>query len=166
MVHEAFKIFRKICLHFKNQAEDGLGGAVGKAQKTEVPKPDVASKESDQNTGVGELVEAESGFAVGSAPQDARPDGYTVGQIAPKPIQKAVKERRFHTEEKALDYFKTSSEGKELNEEYEKLREQMKEKKAAVREISQRVNKCKYKIDELSLKLEKSRRQRNIPTCE
>jgi len=157
MVHEAFKIFRKLCLHFKNQAEDGIVGVVGKAQKTEEPKSDVVSKESDQNTGVGELVEAESGFAVGTAPQDARPVGFTTGQVAPKPIEKVQKERRFHTEENALDFFKTSPEGKELNAEYEKLREQMKKKKADVREISQQVNKCKYKIDDLSLKLEKSK---------
>lgn len=157
MVHEAFKIFRKLCLHFKNEAEDGLAGVVGKAQKTEEPKPDVTSTESDQNTGVGDLVESGSGFAVGHAPQDARPDGYTVGKVAPKPVEKVEKEKRFHTEEKALDFFKNSSEGKKLNAEYEKMREQMKEKKAAVREISQRVNKCKYKIDELSVKLEQSK---------
>jgi len=154
MVHEAFKIFRKLCLHFKNEAEDVRGGVQRNAQEMQKPKADETSMESEQNLEVGDLVEEESGFAVGTAPQDARPDGYTSGRVTAKPVEKVEKKGRFQSEEKALEFFKTSVNGKELNAEYEILKQKMKVKKAQVRAISQEVNKCKYKIDELSMKLE------------
>lgn len=163
-VYETYKIFRKLCLHYKHEAETGTGQ---KKERTKTPEEAGSSEKlqtKEESGGVGDIDHG-SGFTVGSFPADGRPDGDQSGVLPKSPDKPVDDELRFDSENKALEYFKSSvEEGRVLSEEYENLRKQTKEKKQHYKEISQNVNNFKYQIDSLKQQLEE--RQNNEPDRE
>lgn len=172
MVVEAFAIFRKLHQGLQKDlaerprmaAETGAEGEAGGVGPSSSPQPEVQGADQFDD-------EEGKGFSVGEAPLGSRPvqdgEGMPAGegdeeqkvgadqtQLAGDSSEKAPDKQTSFSEWKARD-------GKPLEEDFEANRQQLKEKKAELKETMQIVNVKKKEIDEAKERVQRKQAEKD-----
>lgn len=172
MVVEAFTIFRKLHQGLQKDlaerprmaAETGAEGEAGGVGPSSSPQPEVQGADQFDD-------EEGKGFSVGEAPLGSRPvqdgEGMPAGegdeeqkvgadqtQLAGDSSEKAPDKQTSFSEWKARD-------GKPLEEDFEANRQQLKEKKAELKETMQIVNVKKKEIDEAKERVQRKQAEKD-----